>query len=277
MKPLRFVVSLVTSDNDYQQEQAAAAQETANHLGASVEIIYAQGDAINQSQQLLKIIQSSSGDRYDGILCLPVGTGLAQVARAAVNAGMAWVLLSREDEYIAQLRAAQNIPVFCVTTDHEEVGRIQGKQLAALLPSGGSVLYIQGTASSYATQQRCAGMESTKPANVQLRSLRGQWTEESGHKAIESWLSLSTSRDKQLDLVMSQNDGMAIGARKAFLEGTASERDHWSHLRFTGCDGCRRTGQEWVRKELLTATIIQPPTAGLGIELLTRCLQTGSP
>ena len=149
--------------------------------------------------------------------------------------------------------------------------------MAVLLPSGGSVLYIQGTASSYATQRRCAGLDSTKPANVQVRSIRGCWTEESGYKAVQSWLRLSTSRNAHLDLVMSQNDSMAIGARKAFQEGTASERDHWSHLRFTGCDGCRRTGQEWVRKELLTATIIQPPTAGLGIELLTRCLQTGSP
>ena len=40
-------------------EQAAAAQEAANRLGVELEIIYAENDAILQSQQLLKIIQSN--------------------------------------------------------------------------------------------------------------------------------------------------------------------------------------------------------------------------
>ena len=33
MKELRFMVSLITQENDYQREQAAAAQEAAVRLG----------------------------------------------------------------------------------------------------------------------------------------------------------------------------------------------------------------------------------------------------
>ncbi len=59
MKKLNFVVSLTTNDNDYQMEQAALAAEAARRLGVGLELMYAESDSILQSQQLLKIIQSS--------------------------------------------------------------------------------------------------------------------------------------------------------------------------------------------------------------------------
>ena len=67
MKKLNFLVSLTTNDNDYQIEQAAAAEEAARRLGADIQIVYADNDAITQSQQLLKIIQSP-GARPDAIV-----------------------------------------------------------------------------------------------------------------------------------------------------------------------------------------------------------------
>ena len=39
MKKLRILVSLTTNDNDYQIEQAAAADEAARRLGVDVQII----------------------------------------------------------------------------------------------------------------------------------------------------------------------------------------------------------------------------------------------
>ena len=84
MKKPTFVVSLTTDDNDYQMEQAVAAENAALRLDVKVEIVYADNDAILQSQQLLKVIQSSSTSQPDGIVFEPVGgTGLPQVAGAA--------------------------------------------------------------------------------------------------------------------------------------------------------------------------------------------------
>jgi hypothetical protein len=54
---LRFIVSLITKENDYQVEQAASAQAAAQKLGVDVQILYADNDAITQSTQLLKAIQ----------------------------------------------------------------------------------------------------------------------------------------------------------------------------------------------------------------------------
>src|SRR5215467_2750818 len=217
MKKLNFLLSLTTTDNDYQIEQAAAAEEAARRLGADVQIVHADNDSIAQSQQLLKVIQSRSDAHPDGIIFEPVGgTALPQVARAAATAGIAWVVLNRDVEYISELRKACRVPIFAITSDHEEIGRIQGRQFGALLPEGGSVLYIQGPSESLAAKQRTLGLYETKPAGVQVKTLKGNWTEESAYRAINSWLRLSTSHATRIDLIAAQDDSMAIGARKAF-------------------------------------------------------------
>src|SRR3989441_9356355 len=107
MKKLNFLLSLTTTDNDYQIEQAAAAEEAARRLGADVQIVHADNDSIAQSQQLLKVIQSRSDAHPDGIIFEPVGgTALPQVARAAAAAGIGWVVLNRDVEYVTELRKA---------------------------------------------------------------------------------------------------------------------------------------------------------------------------
>jgi ribose transport system substrate-binding protein len=278
MKKLNFLVSLTTNDNDYQIEQAASAEESARRLGADLQIIYADNDAINQSQQLLKVIQSSSTARPDAIVFEPAGsTALPQVARAAASAGIGWVILNREADYITELRTAHRVPVFCITSDHREIGRIQGQQIGAIVPSEGAVLYVQGPSGSDAAQQRTEGMQHAKPVSVQVRMLRAQWTEGSAYQAVSAWLRLSTSRALQMDAIVAQDDSMAIGARKAFQDITDSrQREHWLSRPFTGCDGLPKTGQAWVRSGSLAATVIVPANAGLALEMLAKTVQSGT-
>ena len=74
-------------------------------LGVDVEILYADGDSIQQSQQILKFVQAERESRPDGIILEPVGgTGLPQVARAAVVDGIGWAVMNRELEYVHELR-----------------------------------------------------------------------------------------------------------------------------------------------------------------------------
>ena len=274
MKKLNIVLSLTTRDNDYQIAQATAAQEAARRLGADLQILDAQNDAPNQSQQLLKAVQSPVGQRPDAIIFEPVGTALAQVARAAATAGIGWVVLNREVDYLADLRRSFQVPLFVVSSNHEDVGRIQGRQMAALLPQGGTALYIQGPSGSDAAQQRTNGMMETKPANVQIRAMKAQWTEQSATQAVNSWLRLAIAKDLGISLVAAQDDSMALGARKAFEEH--SNREQWLKLPYLGCDGMPGTGQAWVRKGLLAATVVIPPNAGTAIEMLARAIETKS-
>lgn len=277
MKKLRFLLSLTNDDNDYQIEQAAAARRAASKLGIELEIGNAKNDGILQSQQLLSSIQSSTNPRPDAILLEPAGsTTLPQVARAAAAAGIGWVVLNRDADYIAELRRLFHVPVFAITSDHEEIGRIQGRQLTALVPGGGLVLYIQGPSESSAAKQRHFGMLEAKPETVQLRVLKAHWTEASAYKAVSSWLKLSTSRETSFAAVCAQDDSMAMGARKAFEECLSEQREQWQKMPFLGCDGLPKTGQDWVRRNLLAATVYIPPNAGDAIEQMAKAFEAGA-
>jgi ribose transport system substrate-binding protein len=278
MKKLRFLVSLHTRENDFQVAQAKSAEDTARKLGGDVEIVFADDDAVHQSTELLKVIQSPVESRPDAIVVEPVGgMALPQVAGAASAAGIGWAVLNRRPEYLSELRRAATTPIFAVSSDHAEIGRIQGRQFAALLPGGGSVLYIEGPSGSPSAQKRTAGMLETKPSNIQVAMLRARWTEESAGRAVRSWLKLATSQSASIDLVGAQDDSMAMGARKAFQEiSNEAERSRWLSLPFTGCDGQVATGQAWVREKWLTATIHIPPLTGPAMEILAKAIQDGT-
>jgi len=276
MQNLNILLSLITTDNDYQREQAAAGEDVARRLGVNLQVVFAENDPINQSQQLLKVIQSS-GKKPDGIAFEPVsGTGLPQVAKAAVAAKIGWAVVNRSVEYISALRSSSSVPVFQVSADHVEVGRIQGRQLAALMPEGGLALYIQGPASASAAEDRTIGMSQTKPENIQLRAMKGNWTQESAFSAVSAWLRLSTSHTLPVGAIVAHNDAMALGARHAFEKETSgAERERWLSLPFLGCDGLSQTGKAWVQSNLIRATVVLPTTAGLGIEMLVNALRSG--
>jgi len=277
MKRLNFLVSLTNNDNDYQLEQAAAAQKAARRLGVDVTIIHASNDALAQSQQLLHYVQDSSVVKPDAIMFEPAGgTAFPQVARAAAAAGIGWVVLNFDVDYVIELRRQYKVPVFVVTADHEEIGKIQGQQIAALLPNGGSILYIEGPNNSLAAKQRSVGMNRTKPTNIQVKSMRANWTEESAYKAVSSWLRLQTSQQSKIDLVGAQDDSMAMGARKAFSEMPEPDRARWMKIPVTGCDGMPKTGQAWVRNGSLAATIHIPADTDLAIEMLVETFKSGA-
>ena len=277
MKKLGILVSLTTNDNDYQIEQAQSAEQMARRLGVELQIVYADNDAITQSTQILKAIQADENQRPAAIVFEPVGgTALPQVARAAATAGIGWAVLNRDASYIPELRRSSSAPFFGVTSDHLEIGRIQGRQFAALLPHGGSILYIQGPAENSAAKERTNGMQETKPSNIHCILLRAQWTEESAQRSVRSWLKLSTSQKAAIDLVGAQDDSMAVGGRKAFEElPNESERERWLKLPFTGCDGLPKTGEAWVRSGLLAATVFVPPNTGQAIEMLVDAIRNG--
>ncbi|HEX6466954.1 MAG TPA: sugar ABC transporter substrate-binding protein [Terriglobales bacterium] len=277
MKELNFLISLTTQDSDFQREQASSAEETARRLGIKAQVLYAGNETITQSQQLLTAIQASSG-RPDAIIFEPVGgTAMPQVAQAAAAAGIGWAVLNREADYVLQLRKTAKAPIFCITSNHEEIGRIQGRQFAALLPNGGSLLYVEGPGDNSAAVQRTSGMNETRPANIEMRALRGRWTELSAYQAVSSWMRLSTAHSMQIDVVGCQNDLMALGVRKAFQEiQDEQKREQRLKAPFTGCDGLPKGGQAWVRSGTLAATIVVPPNAGTAIEMMAHAIQNGS-
>lgn len=277
MKKLKFLLSLIMEENYYQRLHASVAQDAARRLGVDVQIMYSGNDAITQSEQLLNAIHAPGDAKPDGIICAPVGTTLASVARRAVEAGVGWGVLNRECDYLGELRRIASAPAFFVSTDQSEIGRIQGRQMAALLPYGGLILYVLGPAGSPIVKYRRSCMETTKPANIQVRTLSGDWSQQSGYKAVTAWLELRTSHTTPVSVVAAQCDDMAMGARKAFEDNmVGAEKERWTNLPFIGVDGCPEAGQEWVRRGLLASTVINPPTAGPALEIMVRAIESKS-
>jgi ribose transport system substrate-binding protein len=275
MTQLRVLLSLVTDDNDYQREQANAAQAAASQAGVDLRVLYAGGDAITQTKQLLGVLQTPAAERPHAIVVEPTGTSMPQVAKAAVQHEVGWIVINRAADYVQELRAGAKVPVAGVELDNVEVGRLQGRQFAALLPNGGTVLYLEGPSMDVSKQRR-AGTLETLPANLELQSARGRWTAESGAQTLQIRLGLRGARLPEL--VGSQNDEMAIGARRA-VEALppGPQRDQWLSIPYTGVDGVPGTGQAWVQQHLLAATIVTPALAGLAIEMLARSVTSGQP
>jgi hypothetical protein len=77
---LKFLVSLPSRDNGYQREQETIVKGAGNILDIDMDLVYAGGDAITQSQQLLGAIQSDFSSRPDAIIFEPVtSTGLCDL------------------------------------------------------------------------------------------------------------------------------------------------------------------------------------------------------
>src|SRR5271165_3674263 len=118
MRKMKILVSLITNNNDYQIEQAQDAERTAHKFDVLLEILFADNDAVNQSTQILRAIQVAPEARPNAVVMEPAGgTGLPQVARAAVNSGIGWAVLNRDASYITELRQSSKVPVFGVSSD----------------------------------------------------------------------------------------------------------------------------------------------------------------
>lgn len=272
----RVVVSL-PNDNAYQHEQGLVAKSAAANLGMDLTLLHANDDSITQSQQLLEIIQSRSDAPPSALLVEPVtATGLRRVAEAAVAQNIGWVISNSDVDYVAQLRKNPRIPVFIVTQGQFEIGRVQGKQIGALLPQGGSVLYIAGPSMSSVATQRFEGMESARPRNIQLTVLRSKWSEASAQQSVGAWLRLATSRAEKYHLVAGQTHELAIGARKAFQSiSDLDQQKRWLDLPFLGI-GVASQVKPLVESRVLSAAVITSVTMELALRLLARALESQS-
>jgi ABC-type sugar transport system substrate-binding protein len=268
----KVVVGLLTAEQEFQQLQAKDARDTAARLGLQLEVVFADGHAVVQIQQLFKHIHTPEGERPAAIVVeVATAEGLERVARNAVQAGIGWILVNTRVAYIDTLRAAHpGLPIAMVGTDQREVGRIQGRQCRSLLPGGGHVLCVQGPADSTVTADRLAGLKEALGAGFEVRGLNGEWTEASGAKAVTSWLRLKTAEAFTPDLVVAQNDSMAAGARKALRD----HRPEWASVPSLGCDGLPEGGQKMVARGELAATVITPSNTGPALEIVSRWLRT---
>jgi ribose transport system substrate-binding protein len=161
-----------------------------------------------------------------------------------------------------------------VTQGQREIGQLQGKQLAALLPQGGSVLYIEGPSTSSVALQRREGMETTKPRNIRLTTIHSNWNEENAYQIASARLQLASSRGESFDLVAAQSHEIALGARKAFRNiDNPEQREKWLGLRFIA-SGIPGQVKPLVDGGVLAAAVVTSVTMEVALRLLVRAIET---
>jgi ABC-type sugar transport system substrate-binding protein len=269
----KVVVSLLTEEQEFQRMQATDARETAARLGLEVDVVFAESNAVLQIQQLFRFVHAAEEERPAAIVVEGVArAGMERLGKNALAEGIGWVLVNETAPYLADLRTQfPGLLVSSVRSDEEEIGRIQGRQAKALLPSGGALLCLQGPPDTLSTEGRTQGLrEEIGGTALELRGeLHGDWTEAGGERAVSNWLRLKSTEAFRPALVVSQNDAMAMGARAAIQ----AQRTDWASVPLIGCDGLPGGGQRLVQEGVLRATVIKPTTTGHALELVARSLE----
>ncbi len=272
----KVLVALMSEEQEFQRLQAADARETAARNGMDASVVFAAGNPVLQIQQLYQAVHLPEGERPTAIVVeTVVGEGLERVAKAALHAGIGWILVNRKVGYLGPLRAAHpGKPIGMVGTDQVEVGRIQARQVRTLVAAReGLVVCIQGPSDTSAARDRLRGLqEGLAGTRFRLKVLDGNWSEASGQEAIDRWLRLKTSAEEKPLIVVCQNDAMAQGASRALKN--LRDRPELAQVPLTGVDGLVDGGQRLVDMRQFAATVITPSNTGAAVELVARWLKT---
>jgi ABC-type sugar transport system substrate-binding protein len=247
---------LERESNPYMRNVHAEAEAEAREHGLQVETFFSDNRFL-QIEQLYSSIRAQDG-KPQAVAVLPAHEdGLGRVARAALARGIDWISLHRRAGDLDELqREFPKCAVTYVAPDQIEVGRVQGR-LARRLAVGGRVLYVQGSRAHFSAAQRLQGFrEVVDPKREIVGLVDGNWSTEDTRGAVERWLHVMLPSVSRLDVVVCQNDTMAVGARSG-LRAVAAEidRPELARVPVVGCDGLAEVGRRLVDDGELAATV----------------------
>jgi ABC-type sugar transport system substrate-binding protein len=258
--------------NHFQLLQEDAALAEGRRLGFEVEVAFAPG--FDQLRALKKRLLDTAGEAVDAVITEPANNATMDLVLSELRGKCGLIILSAWGPSIEQAAPSwgNGLPMGSVGTDHLRVGEIQGRQVKALLPTGGRVLYIAGPLRSSAAQQRVEGLKSQFGSDIKLEEISaGQWTESDGIVAFNDWYRVAKARDPVVPVVAAGNDELALGARRACEAlATLQHRDALLKAKFLGVDACPTFGQKLITDKLLHASVLTPANTGLALGHLHR-------
>ena len=246
--------------NAFQIAVTEAAEAKAAELGAELKILSADQDAATQISQ----IEQCVSEGYQAILFEPVDPdGLRDAAKNAADAGVVVInIISActdwESAGIAAVSYGNNV----------KAGETEMQHVADLLEGKGNIAILTGPSADAGGLQRMEGYENilaNYPDIVQVVSPADcAWDTAQAQSTVESWLSAY-----DLDAIICENDGMAVGA------GNAAGAN--SGIIISGVDGTP-DGFEAIKDGRITGTVSQNggAMAANGIEAAVTLLSGGT-
>ncbi|HEY2903372.1 MAG TPA: substrate-binding domain-containing protein [Polyangia bacterium] len=266
-------------ENDYQYRMREDALATANHLGFRLTVLEAHDDPERQAAQIAAVAHGTESAHLAAVMVSPVlDEILREPAWAVGAAGVGWVLLNRAAGYVDRLRDDfPNLPIFSVTADQIEIGRLQGRQLKAALARGGHVVCVLGRPDTSSAKRRLEGLrEEIDGGPWTLTLVDGDWTSDGARLAVADWLE-GEGRGTPAAMICAQNDDMAMGAQLSLHAAAARFGDpKLGATPVIGCDGSPDFGQRLVREGRLLATVEVPSGSGLAMEWIARSRAGGT-
>ena len=221
--PERVALALVDESNSFQQLLRSDAEAAARKAGLEIETLFT-GESLPDHLGALRRLIVAPERRPKALLVMAVRDhGLDKVVREAAGAGVHFVFLNAvEDDLGAIRREFPAVSISIVCPDEVETGRVQGRQMRALVPAGRRVLYIQGSPRSLTSRERTAGMqEATAGAPFEVVLAGGDWNPAFASRTVREWLRFAVGGRRPFDLVACQNDHMAGGALEALAAAAA--------------------------------------------------------
>ena len=219
-----------------------------------LEFLSAEDDDQKQIGQIRHFID----ERVDLLVVAPnSAVRLTSVIDSAYDCGIPVILFDRKtnsDKYTAFMGA-----------DNYLVGNTMGRLIATQMGGSGTLVEITGLKGSSAAIERHRGFVDAVAEFPRIRlvsSELGDWTQESGEKAMAEVL----CRETHIDCVFGHNDRLALGARKVALSHGID------NIKYYGVDALPSPGGgvEAVKKGELVATYIYPTR---GMELMSLALK----
>ena len=246
--------------NAFQIAVTEGAQAKAAELGVELTVLSADQDAATQISQ----IEQCVSEGYNAILFEPVDPdGLRDAAKAAADAGVVVINVVSfctdwENAGIAAVSCGNNI----------KAGENEMQHVADLLGGKGNVAILTGPSAVTDALDRLTGYENILANYPDMKQVVApadcQWDTAKAQATVESWLSAY-----DLDAIVCQNDGMAVGA------GNAAGAD--SGIVITGLDGTP-DGYEAIKDGRIVGTVAQDggAMAANGLEAAVTLLDGGS-
>ncbi len=267
---------LRSADNAYQRQLRAVGLREAKRCGFELLIRSVQFDAQQQVVQIRDAIKDAAATGMIAILVSGVrDADLVPVAHEAAEAGLEWAVLNDAD-FVEEIRREHpGRAVFTAAGDQAEIGRVQSRQIRALLGKRGRVMCVTGNMRNVEAHLRLEGLKQGLKAAFEIVEVNADWTSEGARRAVESWASGIDGKDDVPAAFVAQNDEMALGVRQA-LRDIGSRRD-WPIGRspIVGCDGAADFGQRLVREGRLKATVVMTPGSGPAIVWIARMRSGG--
>lgn len=193
----------------------AAMEEQATAEGATLVIADAKKDTAAELTQVEDLVSQ----QVDAIIMQPLdGEASQKAANVAIDAGIPLFILSTEFADGSDVAYESYIGV-----DDTVAGEMQAEYLNELFPEGGKIAFAAGEYGASWTDRRKTGFDNKINDNFTVvTEFQAKGSRDEGKRNMED--ALQAFGPGQLDIVVANNDEMAIGAASAIADaGRASE------------------------------------------------------